>query len=181
MAAWFLGLALLAASLGLAASLLADKRRGMRRLWILPALILMGVLAAVGGYALNAQAAAESAVHASPYDAQIDDWEVNRQQTDVAVNVATGVISGTSRLVLNPVRPPASPELVLRLNPGLELAYARDGSGVDLPARRVGDSVVVGLPAIPADPIQLDLAWQGRLQISYLSFERHWSFSGFSR
>ncbi len=176
MAAWFLGLGLLAASLGLAASLLADRRRAVRRLWILPALILIGVLAAVGGYALNAHAAAESAVHASPYDPQIDDWEVNRQQTDVEVNVATGVISGTSRLVLNPVRPPASPDLVLRLNPGLELAYARDGSGVDLPARRVGDSVVVGLPVIPVDPIQLDLAWQGRLQISYLSFELRWKY-----
>jgi hypothetical protein len=179
MAAWFLGLALLAASLGLAASLLADKRQGMRRLWILPALILIGALAAVGGYALNTQAAAESAVHISPYDAQIDVWEVNRQQTDVAVNVATGVISGTSQLVLNPVRPPASPELVLRLNPGLKLAYARDGSGVDLPARRMGDSVVVGLPAIPADSIQMELAWHGRLQISYLSFEQHWSFRDF--
>ena len=179
MAAWFLGLGLLAASLGLAASLLADKRRGVRRLWILPALILIGVLAALGGFDLNAHAAAESAVHASPYDPQIDDWEVNRQQTDVEVNVATRVISGTGRLVLNPVRPPAGPELVLRLNPGLELAYARDGAGVDLPARRVGDSVVVGLPAIPADPIQLDLAWQGRLQISYLSFEQDWSFRDF--
>ncbi|MEJ2353008.1 MAG: hypothetical protein P8Y03_24740 [Anaerolineales bacterium] len=115
-------------------------------------------------------------MHASPYDPQIDDWEVNRQQTDVEVNVATGAISGTSRLALNPVRPPASPELVLRLNPGLKLAYARDGSGVDLPARRMGDSVVVGLPAIPAVPIQLDLAWQGRLQISYLSFELSWKY-----
>jgi hypothetical protein len=179
MATWFLGLGLLMASLGLAASLLADRRRGVRHLWILPALILIGALAAVGGYALNTQAAAESAVHISPYDAQIDVWEVNRQQTDVAVNVATGVISGTSRLALNPVQPPASPELVLRLNPGLKLSYARDGSGVDLPARRVGDSVVVGLPAIPAAPIQLELAWQGRPQISYLSFEQHWSYRYF--
>lgn len=179
MAAWFLGLGLLAASLGLAASLLADRRRGVRRLWVLPALIMIGVLATVGGFDLNAHAATESAVHTSPYDPQIDDWEVNRQQTDVEVNVATEGISGTSRLVLNPIRPPAGPELVLRLNPGLELAYARDGSGVDLPTRRMGDSLVVGLPAIPSDPIQLDLAWQGRLQISYLSFERHWSFQNF--
>jgi hypothetical protein len=69
--------------------------------------------------------------------------------------------------------------LVLRLNSGLMLNYARNGSGVDLPTRRVGDSVVVSLPAIPPDTIQLDLAWQGHLQISYLSFEQDWTFRNF--
>jgi hypothetical protein len=176
MAAWFLGLGLLAASLGLPASLLADRRRAVHRLWVLPVLILIGALATIGGYALNARAASEYAVHASPYDPQIDIWEVDRQQTDVEVNAATGVISGTSQLVLNPVQTPTSPEMVLRLNPGLELAYARDESGADLPARRVGDSLVIGLPAIPTAPFQMNLAWQGRLQISYLSFELHWAF-----
>ena len=176
MAGWFLGLGLLAASLGLAVSLAADRRRAMRRSWILPALILVGVLAAAGGYALNARAAAATAVRPSPYDPQIDAWEVDRQQTEVEVNASTGMISGTSRLTLAPVQSLAKPELVLRLNPGLEVAYARDGSGEDLPARRVGDSLVVSLPAIPTGPIQLDLAWQGRLQISYLSFEQKWRF-----
>jgi hypothetical protein len=95
------------------------------------------------------------------------------------VNAATGVISGTSRLILTPVKPLAKPELVLRLNPGLELAYARDGSDADLPARRAGDSLVVSLPDIPKGPISLDLAWQGRLQISYLSFEQGWTFRDF--
>ena len=176
MAAWFLGLGLLAASLGLAASLLADRRRSVRRPTILPALILVGALAAGGGYGLNARAAAVAAIPVSPYDPQIDAWQVDRQQTDVEVNASTGMISGNSRLILAPVQPLAKPELVLRLNSGLELAYARDGSGAGLPSRRVGDSLVVSLPGIPAGPIQLDLAWQGRLQISYLSFEQRWKF-----
>jgi hypothetical protein len=179
MAAWFLGLGLLAASLGLAVSLLGDRRRSLRNLWVLPVLILAGGLATGSGYALNARAAAEFAVPISPYDPQIDVWQVERQQTQVQVDASRGTISGTSLLTLTPLQPLARPELVLRLNPGLELSYARDGVGTELPARRVGDSLVVSLPAAPSGPIQLDLAWQGSLQISYLSFEQRWAFQDF--
>ena len=179
MTSWFLGLGLLAASLGVAAGLLADRRRSLRNLWVLPAVILIGGLAAAGGYALNGRAAAEYAIPVSPYDPQIDTWQVDRQQTDVQVNASTGTISGTSRLTLAPVQSLEKPELVLRLNPGLDLSYARDTAGMQLPAQRVGDSLVVTLPSIPAGPIQLDLAWQGRLQISYLSFEQDWSYRDF--
>ncbi len=177
MGAWFLGLGLLAAVLGLALSLLTDRRRAVPRWLALTALVMTGALAAAGGYALNSQAASTYAVPVSPYDPQIDAWIVNSHQAEVSVNASTGALSGASRLSLSRAGKPAEPELVLRLNPGLELVYAREASGADLPARRLGDSVVLSLPLENEGRVQLDLAWEGRLQISSLELELRWKFS----
>ncbi len=176
MAGWFFGLGCLAAALGLAVSTYADRRRAVRRPLFVPALVIAGALLAAGGYALNARAAAASAMPPSPYDPQIDTWKVESQVTEVEVDASTGVISGASRLTLAPISPVGKPEVVLRLNPGLALAYARDGSGSPFPARRDGDSVVISLPAVPSGPFPIELAWRGRLQIPYLSYEQSWRF-----
>lgn len=173
MAAWFLGLGLLAGALGLAPSLLAGKRRARLAL---PALILAGALAAAGGYALNTQAAATYAAPVSPYDPQIDAWVVEGHQAEVNVDASTGALSGASRLSLRRIRKVQKPELVLRLNPGLALSSARDASGAELPVQRLGDGVVLSLPAIPEERLQVELAWQGSLQISTLEVELEWRF-----
>jgi hypothetical protein len=176
MAAWFAGFSLAALCLGLLLSLLADQRRSARREWLAPLLVGLSLVVAAGGYALNRQAITAHAIPPSPLDAQIDVWEVLSQRTEVEVDASNGMISGTSALTLSPGRPPNQPEVVLRLNPGLELTAASDGTGAALSAQRQGDSVVISLPEIPAAPVTLNLAWQGRLQIPYTAFELEWRF-----
>jgi hypothetical protein len=178
MSVWFLGVSLAASGLALFLLLLADRRRAVRRAW-LPLLFLAGSLClAAAGYALNTQAIIAHAQPISPIDPQIDAWQVLSQQTEVVVkpevNPDSGSISGTSRLVLSPQVPLTRPEIILRLNPGLSLTAANAETGQSLPVQRIGDSLAIGLPAIPTEPLTLDLAWQGRLRYPFSIFEMEW-------
>ena len=177
MGIWFLSVSLTVAGLALFLLLLADRRRTVRRAW-LPLLFFSGSLClAVTGYALNTRAIIAHAQTTSPLDPQIDAWQVLSQQTEVDVNPDSGLISGTSRLALSPQGPLTHPEIILRLNPGLTMTAANAETGQSLPVQRRGDSVAIGLPAIPTEPLTLDLAWQGRLRFPLSTFEMNWLFS----
>jgi hypothetical protein len=178
MFAWFLGLSLLAFSLALLLSPMLDARRSTRTTWFAPALAGGALLATLGGYALNARAIATHAVPPSPQDVQVDSWNVLRQRTFVDVDARTGQVSGEMELELAPATGDkiAHSEIVLRLNSGLALTAVRDASGQSLPVERVGDSIVIGLPSIPQSPISLNLAWEGRLQIPYTTFQQVWKW-----
>ena len=178
---WFLGLSLAALALALLLTRLADSRRATRLGWFAPLAVCMAVFAAAAGYAVNANAVAAHALPPSPLDVQVDVWEVLRQHTEVEVNAEDGFISGTAVFELAPA-PGAElerPEIVLRLNAGLELTAASAAGGQALTAHRVGDSVVIGLPegSDLQAPLTLNLAWQGRLQIPYAAFDQGWSWS----
>lgn len=174
MFAWFFGVSLAALSLALLLTALLDERRSTRLGWLMPTLAGAALLAAVGGYAVNARATAAHAVPVSPQDVQVDAWEVQRQHTVLQVDARSGRISGEAEMVFAPVEELKKAELVLRLNAGLELTALSGESGDALEAQRVGDSVVIQLPAAPQAPIILKLSWAGRLQIPYTAFEQQW-------
>ena len=178
MFAWFLGISLVAFSLALLLSPLLDARRSTRTTWFAPTLAACALLAAFGGYALNASAITAHAISPSPQDVQVDAWDVTRQHTVVEVDASSGVISGAMQIELAPAPDIMinRPEIVLRLNRGLVVTSASDAASQELPIERVGDSVVIGLPAIPQAQVNLNLTWEGQLQIPYTAFEQPWQW-----
>jgi hypothetical protein len=174
MFAWFLGLGLVALSLAFLLTAWLDPRRSTRRSWLAPILVILALLAAAGGYLANAGGIRAHAVPPSPQDVQVDAWQVLSQHTEVAVNAQSGTISGASEMVFSRAGEIERAEIVLRLNSGLELTAVSDESNRMLSAARVGDSVVIDLSAMPQEPVTLDLAWEGRLQIPYLAFGQEW-------
>ncbi len=177
MFAWFLGISLAAFSLALLLAPLADKRRSTRIGWFAPGLTGFALLAAAGGYALNAGAISAHAAPPSPQNVQIDAWQVLSQHTTLEVDARSGSLSGVMRIELAPAAggKVTQPEIVLRLNAGLSIT-ASDPAGKPLPVERVGDSVIIGLAALPGEPLTLNLAWQGRLQLPYTAFEQRWKW-----
>jgi hypothetical protein len=179
MLAWFVGVSLVALSLALLLMPLADKRRSTR--WNRLPLVFAGVslLLAVAGYSLNQRSMAMHTVQPSPQSVQIDAWQVLSQHTEIEVQVEDGTLAGTTVLTLSAAHKDRiqDPEVVLRLNAGLELSAASDEDGSPLTAERVGDSVVVSLPALPEGAFTLNLAWQGHLHIPYTAFEQPWKWA----
>lgn len=178
MFAWFLGVSLVAFSLALWISPLVDRRRAVRFGWFAPVLAGAALLAAFGGYALNQYGITSHVVQPSPRSPQIDAWEVVRQHTEVDVDASRGFLSGSAVFELAPAPDAAieHPEIVLRLNAGLDLTAASDADGKALTAERVGDSMVISLPEVPQSPFTLNLAWKGRLQIPFTAFEQPWKW-----
>lgn len=174
MLAWFLAISLAALCLALVLAPLSDRRRSTRLLWYVPLGIILSFLGITAGYALNANAIEAHALPPSPINVQIDHWKVLSQNTEVEVDAASGKLSGVMQLSLSPQQPLDTPEIVLRLNAGLDLMVARDESGQDLPYQRMGDSVVIQLPDFPTSPVSLTLAWEGHLQIPYTAYEQQW-------
>ena len=121
MMAWFLGISLAALGLALLLSLLADRRRAVRRGWTIPLAAGLSLLALAAGYTLNARAINAHAIAPSPRNVQIDAWQVLSQRTEIEVNAARGSISGTAQFTLSPQKKLDLPEIVLRLNAGLSL------------------------------------------------------------
>jgi len=174
MMAWFLGISLAALGLALLLSLLADRRRAVRRGWTIPLATVLSLLALGAGYTLNARAISAHAISPSPRNVQIDAWKVLSQRTEIEVNAARGSISGTAQLTLSPQKKLDLPEIVLRLNTGLTLKTAYDETGHALATSRQGDSLVISLPTIPTAPFTLTLAWEGKLHIPYTAYEMKW-------
>jgi hypothetical protein len=174
MFAWFFGLGLVVLSLALLLTARLDQRRSTRHGWLTSSLAGVALLAAVGGYLINARGVRVHAAPRSPQDVQVDVWQVLSQHTEMDVNAKNGTISGTSKMVFSLADEIKQAEMVLRLNAGLDLTEASDETGRTLSAERVGDSVVIALPAMPQAPVTLYLAWEGHLQIPYLAFEQEW-------
>ncbi len=177
MAAWFAGVSLAAAALGLGITLILDRRQSPRRPGSAVVLILAGVLALLVGFSANNSIRAAHDWATSPYDPQVDEWRVLSQKTDVEIDAADRRISGTTQLVLMPEKADGISEIVLKLNPGLELTTrlgAKDENENNLVVRRTGDSVVIPVPESASAPYTLDLAWQGKLNIPYRAFEMPW-------
>ncbi len=177
MLVWFLGLALAAFALTGLLGWLFDRRRTLRNLVVWGALSAVGLVLLAGGYALNAAAAAAAAPPVSPLDPQIDRWQVVEQTTRVEVNARNGELSGTATLHLEPDEDLEEPRLVLRLNPGLEVARAIAGGNKPLTWERQGDSVIFALPAPAEGALWLELDWEGELQISFLSYDLPWMWA----
>jgi hypothetical protein len=174
MFAWFLGLSLLALSLALLLAPRIDARRSTRLSWFAPLMAGLSLLAAVGGYLMNRNAIEAHAIPPSPRSVQIDTWEVLSQRTLVEVDVASGVISGSSALQLSPRLSLDRPEVVLRLNAGLDLTEASDESDQELSFHQLGDSIVISLAEVPHTPVLLNLTWQGQLHIPYTAYDQNW-------
>jgi hypothetical protein len=178
MFAWFSALSLLALSLSLLLSPLVDPRRATRLGWVAPLFACAALLTAGAGFWINARTISAHGVPPSPSDVQIDVWQVLSQHTVVTVDAGSGRIDGEARFELSPTEAAAldRPVIVLRLNAGLALTAASDASGNPLTAERLGDSVIINLPSIPQSPFTLNLAWEGRLQIPYISFQQRWQW-----
>jgi hypothetical protein len=174
MFAWFFGLGLVVLSLALLLTSRLDERRSTRHGWLTYCLAGVALSAAIGGYLVNARGVRVHAAPRSPQDVQVDVWQVLSQHTEIEVNAKDGMISGTSTMVFSLAGEIKRAEMVLRLNAGLDLTEASDETGRTLSAERVGDSVVIALPAMPQAPVTLYLAWEGQLQIPYLAFEQEW-------
>ncbi len=174
MFAWFFGLGLVILSLTLLLTTRLDQRRSTRHDRLSFSLAGVALLAATSGYLINARGIRVHAVPPSPQDVQIDAWQVLGQHTELDVYAKNGLISGTSQMLFSLSQKIERPEVVLRLNAGLDLTKASDETGQLLSTQRVGDSVVINLPAIPQAPVSLYLAWEGHLQIPYLAFEQEW-------
>jgi hypothetical protein len=174
MFAWFLGLSLLALSLALLLAPRVDARRSTRLNWFAPLVAGLSLLVAVGGYLMNRNAIEAHAIPPSPRSVQIDAWEVLSQRTLVEIDAARGAISGSSALQLSPQLAIDQPEIVLRLNAGLELTEASDESGQELNFHQLGDSIVISLAEVPRAPALLNLAWEGQLQIPYTAYDQNW-------
>jgi hypothetical protein len=173
---WFLGLSLVLLSLALLLAPRVDPRRYTRLSWFAPLMVGLSLLAALGGYLLNQNAVAAHAIISSPRDVQFDVWEVLSQRTLVDVDAGSGLISGSTALLLSPRLALDQPDIVLRLNSGLALMSAKDESGQELSFQRLGDSLVIRLAEIPRSPVGLNLTWQGHLQIPYTAYDQRWKF-----
>ncbi|HBY97610.1 MAG TPA: hypothetical protein DEP84_27320, partial [Chloroflexi bacterium] len=107
------------------------------------------------------------AIPLSPTNIQPDAWRVEAHTLEVAVDAERQTLAGSSTLRLAPLRPIEESEVVLRLNPGLRLTAAHDEDGHPLAWRRVGDSVILALPAPPVESLALRLQWQGTPRVPY--------------
>ncbi|HYN88780.1 MAG TPA: hypothetical protein VER55_09630, partial [Ardenticatenaceae bacterium] len=168
--AWFIGLGVLATLFGVGAALLADRRRLVRPGVSLASWIVVAGLLAGGGWLLHARAVRAQAILPSPADIQPGHWRVEAHILDVSVDAERDTLTGTSTLRLVSARAGEEAEVVLRLNPGLMLAEARDETGQSLHWQRVGDSLVIALPAPAAEPLTLQLHWQGALRLPYTDY-----------
>ena len=178
MFAWFFGVGLVALSLTFLLSPLLDTRQSTRWRWFSPVLTAVALAAAFTGYSLNRHGIDVFAVQPSPQSVQIDDWEVLSQHTVLTVDADSGTVSGTARFEFSPTEDAIlkEPQIVLRLNAWLALTAVSSEDGSLLDAERVGDSVVITLPAIPEDAFTLNLAWEGHLHIPYTAFEQIWKW-----
>ena len=147
---WFLGVGGLAASMAVGIALLVDRRRAIRHTSLfVPCVLIAGALGG-SGFQIRGQLLAQQVPPASPVDIQQDAWTVHEHSLQATVDGQHGTVAGTTNLVLEPIGSLTTDQIVLRLNPGIELSEARDGSGRGLAATRAGDGVIITLSPIPA-------------------------------
>jgi hypothetical protein len=171
---WFIGISLLVASLALLLYPLVDRRRTLRYRWTLP----LSTLAAVGlmsiGYFSNVQAFQSQTLTHSPFEIQLNEWQVQEHILDVKVNAFEDSISGSSRLTLEKFGGLDQSSIVLKLNPGMEFIEIQDRHGVSLNVERDGDSIIVELPGPFQESITLQTTWMGNIHIPYTWYAREW-------
>jgi hypothetical protein len=174
MAAWFVGLSLAAILLALLLENLFDRRRSIRRRGAPIFAGLVGVFfLAAGGSGIPAATQAHRLAPA-PLDIQADAWTVLRRDLQTEVDLNRGTLSGDISLRLEPTREIDSPWVVLKLNPGLRIYRVTGSGGQELVWRQVGEAVEVDLPGLPSGPVELELAWSGKLQLPYSSYGLYW-------
>ncbi|MDQ4075334.1 MAG: hypothetical protein M3220_03715, partial [Chloroflexota bacterium] len=164
---WFVGVGVLAALLAVGMAVVADRRRAVRQGLPLMTWIVVAGLLAGGGLLLHSRAVRAQSISPSPANIQPDLWRVEAHTLEVAVDARRDTLVGTSTMRLKPLRPMEEPEVVLRLNPGLAITEVSDEAGQPLGWERVGDGIIVSLPATSAQPLALQLRWQGTPRVPY--------------
>jgi hypothetical protein len=94
----------------------------------------------------------------------------------VSVDADTGNLDGRALMVLKPLQQTNSNQVVLKLNPGLELQAVQDGTGRALNVKREGDGVVIELLEPPGESLTLQLSWQGKLYLPVQAFGLRWKY-----
>jgi hypothetical protein len=173
---WFAGISLFILCLALYLSLLADRRKSIGKFQ--GAIVVSGaaILLLAIGFLSNRRAVSAHAMPPSPFDIQQELWQVDTNLMKVNVDADTGYVEGRALMVLKPLQQVDANQVVLKLNPGLELQAVLDETGRALEVKQEGDGVVIQLLELPGDSLTLQLSWQGQLYLPVQAFGFRWKY-----
>ncbi|MES0360490.1 MAG: hypothetical protein ABUK20_06205 [Anaerolineales bacterium] len=173
---WFAGISLSILCLALYLSLLTDHRKSIGKSRAVVVVSATAILLLSAGFLINRKAVSAHAMPPSPFDIQQELWQVDTNLMRVNVDADTGNVEGRSLMVLKPLQQIETNQVVLKLNPGLELQATQDGTGSALNVKREGDGVVIELLEPPGESLTLQFSWQGKLYLPVQAFGFRWKY-----
>ena len=173
---WFAGISLILLCLTLYLSLITDRRKSIGNSRAAFMVSGAAILLLVSGFLINRKAVSAHAMPSSPFDIQQEMWQVDTNLMKVNVDADTGNVEGRALMVLKPLQQIDTNQVVLKLNPGLELQAIQDGTGRALNVKREGDGIVIELLEPPGESLTLQLSWQGKLYLPVQAFGFRWEY-----